>query len=470
MNKQIVRRFQEFAQANAIELGLEQVDFELVNLVDEKLGRIIFNPSKDRSRVKELIDRNEKVTKVPMDSVDETIGKLKPNLEEDFIEKLDAASYRYFEDGDVLWAKVTPCMENGNCAIAVNLKNGIGYGSTEFHVFRAKKEEIDSTYLWYFLRNKDFRELAKPTMTGSGGLKRVPKSFLENQFLPIPKPSQGLSSFQIQEILVRFIEHGQSEHQRRLDLCAAIRPILDKMERSVVPRTLEKSRGARKLIKEFLQEKGIQLDYENVEFEEKNVSDVAEFPSVTRVLGGFDLKIDDYQKLTFAEREKYVPLVSGTVENNQVSGFIKRDRISENNLSPEPCLSWTRINGSIFFRQEKSVCINDDSFVLIQKEGISELDYLKYLIPNEASKNGFGWGNKAGVSKIKDLKILVPKKLNELSSVQIQGTLTQFFFQYLGRVYHNRHVADKLERQVAEYRETHLKLFFKSLKQKAHAY
>uniref|UniRef100_UPI00258F245D restriction endonuclease subunit S n=1 Tax=Algoriphagus sp. TaxID=1872435 RepID=UPI00258F245D len=434
MNKQIVRRFQEFAQANGIELDLEKVDFELVNLVDDNLGRITFNPGKDRSRVKDLIDRKEKVSKVPMDSVDESVGMLKPILEEESIENLDAASYKYFEEGDVLWAKVTPCMENGNCAIAKNLKNGIGYGSTEFHVFRAKKGEIDSKYLWYFLRNKDFREQAKPTMTGSGGLKRVPKSFLENQFLPIPIASQGLSSFQIQQILVRFIEHSQSTHQRRLDGCAIIRPILDKMERSVVPRTLEKSRGARKLIKEFLKEKGIELDYEKVEFEEKKVSDIAEFPSVTRVLGGVDLKLDDYYKLEPTEREKYVPLVSGTVENNQISGFIRRDRISENNLSPEPCLSWTRINGSIFFRQEKSVCINDDSFVLIQKKGISDLNYLKILITIEASKSGFGWGNKAGVSKIKDLKILVPIDLNELSSIEIQGILTQFFDQDLARV------------------------------------
>ncbi|MFL0684428.1 MAG: restriction endonuclease subunit S [Algoriphagus aquaeductus] len=444
MNKQIVRRFQEFAQANGIALDLEQIDFELVSL---KHNDFKFVKGLNKY-IRKSVEANPGEIPVVGASLDNEgiYSHVTPLDKKDVISEISVSYNKDNARGSRAFYRDYPfIMDRHHLAIIPNQSNI--FPKYLFH------------FLNLFLKEKNF---------GWGDNVATVEAVQEAEF-PLPKPSQGFSSLQIQEILVRFIEHGQSAHQRRLDGCAIIRPILDKMERSVVPRTLEKSRGARKLIKEFLKEKGIELDYEKVEFEEKKVSDIAEFPSVTRVLGGVDLKLDDYYKLEPTEREKYVPLVSGTVENNQISGFIRRDRISENNLSPEPCLSWTRINGSIFFRQEKSVCINDDSFVLIQKKGISDLNYLKNLIPIEASKSGFGWGNKAGVSKIKDLKILVPIDLNELSSIEIQGILTQFFDQYLERVNHNRRVADKLERQIAEYRETYLKLFFKSLKQKAHA-
>jgi hypothetical protein len=67
-----------------------------------------------------------------------------------------------------------------------NLTNGIGFGSTEFHVFRAKPEKLIPKYIYYFLRTKKFRELAKEKMTGSSGHKRVPESFLKEFCYPVP--------------------------------------------------------------------------------------------------------------------------------------------------------------------------------------------------------------------------------------------------------------------------------------------
>ena len=83
-----------------------------------------------------------------------------------------------FENGDIIMAKVTPCFENGNIAIAQNLKNGIGYGSSELFVFRTTN--IDTKFLLYFLRNDIFMEYAKATMTGTGGLKRVSPNFIKS--------------------------------------------------------------------------------------------------------------------------------------------------------------------------------------------------------------------------------------------------------------------------------------------------
>lgn len=83
-----------------------------------------------------------------------------------------------FADGDIIMAKVTPCFENGNIAIASNLKNGIGYGSSELFVFRPTN--IYTKFLFYFLRNNLFMEYAKATMTGTGGLKRVSPTFIKS--------------------------------------------------------------------------------------------------------------------------------------------------------------------------------------------------------------------------------------------------------------------------------------------------
>ena len=89
-----------------------------------------------------------------------------------------------FTDEDIVMAKVTPCFENGNIAIAKNLKNTIAFGSSELFVFRA--HSVLTNFLFYFLRNIKFVEQAKATMTGTGGLKRVSPEFVRSFTLSIP--------------------------------------------------------------------------------------------------------------------------------------------------------------------------------------------------------------------------------------------------------------------------------------------
>ena len=90
-----------------------------------------------------------------------------------------------FRENDVLFAKITPCMENGKGGIARNLKNGFGFGSTEFHVLRPSSS-VTSEWLYYLLSWPVFRKECEKNMTGSAGQKRVPKSFLENYTLRVP--------------------------------------------------------------------------------------------------------------------------------------------------------------------------------------------------------------------------------------------------------------------------------------------
>ena len=93
--------------------------------------------------------------------------------------------YTVFRDGDVLFAKITPCMENGKSAVARGLSSGIGFGSTEFHVLRPR-EGVDADLLRYFLAQKSYRDAARSSMTGTAGQLRVPAAYLSNTLYPLP--------------------------------------------------------------------------------------------------------------------------------------------------------------------------------------------------------------------------------------------------------------------------------------------
>lgn len=94
-------------------------------------------------------------------------------------------SYTYFADGDVLLAKITPCFENGKLGIADGLKNGIGFGSSEYFVFRPDAT-VSKEWLYYFLSRETFRVEGAARMSGAVGHKRVSKEFIEECSIPVP--------------------------------------------------------------------------------------------------------------------------------------------------------------------------------------------------------------------------------------------------------------------------------------------
>lgn len=93
-------------------------------------------------------------------------------------------SYTPYSEGDIVFAKVTPCFENGNICIMKNLYSGVGLGSSELFVLRARS--ISTEYLFYYLQHPGFVQRACASMTGTGGLKRVSSDFIQNCPLPIP--------------------------------------------------------------------------------------------------------------------------------------------------------------------------------------------------------------------------------------------------------------------------------------------
>lgn len=99
----------------------------------------------------------------------------------------EAKGYTRFKEGDLLWARITPCMQNGKSAIVKNLDNGLGVGSTEFHVLRNENPTINLDYIYHFLRLDIVLKDAMSHFTGSAGQQRVPKSYLEELLIPIPQ-------------------------------------------------------------------------------------------------------------------------------------------------------------------------------------------------------------------------------------------------------------------------------------------
>ena len=129
--------------------------------------RFVMNSS-PRANIKFKRDPNALVSFVPMDALVHGLGGLEVQETRTFSE-VASGSYNYFEDGDVLLAKVTPCFENGKKAIASNLENGAGFATSEVFVFRPKNDCVETRFLRYVFCSEDFRHTAITSMTGAGG-------------------------------------------------------------------------------------------------------------------------------------------------------------------------------------------------------------------------------------------------------------------------------------------------------------
>lgn len=150
------------------------------NVKLNKLSSIAsINPSK---RELENIKDDSLISFVDMASVSE-YGYI-TSIEAKKYEEVKSGGYTYFREGDILIAKITPCMENGKCALAINLPHKIGFGSSEFHVIRCNNPN-DREYIFNLLNNPELRKTAEQNMTGSSGHRRVPEDFYSNLNIPI---------------------------------------------------------------------------------------------------------------------------------------------------------------------------------------------------------------------------------------------------------------------------------------------
>ena len=136
-----------------------------------------------KSELRERVSTNTLVSFIPMEDLGINQKFPKPIQAKPLSSVI--GSYTYFIDGDVLLAKITPCFENGKLGIANGLTNGIGFGSSEFIVFRPDKT-LDKEWLYYYLSREDFRNAGADRMGGAVGQQRVPKEFIESYSIPVP--------------------------------------------------------------------------------------------------------------------------------------------------------------------------------------------------------------------------------------------------------------------------------------------
>lgn len=130
-----------------------------------------------------VTDEKTEVSFIPMACVEEETGRVDTSTTRRYGEV--KKGYTPFTNGDIIFAKITPCMENGKIAILNGLVNKVGFGSTEFHVIRPKAN-ISREFIFYHLVNKDFRKKAQRCMRGSAGQQRVPADFLSRTRIPLP--------------------------------------------------------------------------------------------------------------------------------------------------------------------------------------------------------------------------------------------------------------------------------------------
>jgi len=198
--RRLVARIEALAAKIEEARGLRRLAVEEVNVIgDAILSRILtdeanlvrwesgpisqfaeINPSR-KGQISLL--SNDLVSFVPMRAVDDVTGTIARPEIRPFVEV--SKGFTWFTDGDVIFARITPCMQNGKSALAKNLVNGTGFGSTEFHVMRPGPK-LSGDWLHAIVRHKSFRDDAASHFKGTAGQQRVPQSFLAQKVIPVP--------------------------------------------------------------------------------------------------------------------------------------------------------------------------------------------------------------------------------------------------------------------------------------------
>ncbi len=172
------------------------------------------------------------VSFIPMPAVSDIEGEIIDPLVRPFAEV--SKGYTHFREGDVIFAKITPCMENGKIAVARSLENGIACGSTEFHVVRLSAGVLPD-YVWRYLRQKSFRTEAEAVMTGAVGQRRVPVSHLKESRLPLPPLGE-------QRRIVAKIDSLSGKSRRARDHLDHVPRLVEKYKQAVLAAAFNEAR------------------------------------------------------------------------------------------------------------------------------------------------------------------------------------------------------------------------------------
>lgn len=164
------------------------------------------------------------VSFVPMAAVSDTDGVIADATVRPFGDV--KRGFTQFADADVLWAKITPCMENGKAAVARDLESGLGCGTTEFYVLRSRGA-IMPEYLHRYMRQESYRREARATMQSGVGQARVPKGFIQSTAPPLPPLPE-------QRRIVAKLDALQARSRKARAALDGIPALLDRFRQSVL--------------------------------------------------------------------------------------------------------------------------------------------------------------------------------------------------------------------------------------------
>lgn len=188
----------------------------------------------NKKLVREKLKGSDLVSFVPMKYLSESQMTFNSNIEKPLNEVYKG--YVYFEEEDVVLAKITPCFENGKLGIARNLKNKVGFGSSEYVVYRVNNELILPEFLYFFLNRNEFRVKGASLMSGAVGHKRIQPSFYEKEIIWIPNVSK-------QNEILRILNHLQSEIQKLEAVYQKKIAALDELKKSMLAKAFRGELG-----------------------------------------------------------------------------------------------------------------------------------------------------------------------------------------------------------------------------------
>ncbi|MEQ8393731.1 MAG: restriction endonuclease subunit S [Gammaproteobacteria bacterium] len=200
---------------------MAEIDSELDGLPSVQISHVVdINPGVDKS----LLSDDDRLPFIAMPAVEARTGKIDTRETRRYQDV--KTGFTSFQSGDVLFAKITPCMENGKMAIFPHTVPGVGFGSTEFHVLRPTAF-IDNRYLYYFVSSSAFRHEAQHNMSGAVGQKRVPKDFIAGHEIPITSINEQRRVVEKIEVLFSQLDKGE-------EAIRAVQALLKRYRQSVL--------------------------------------------------------------------------------------------------------------------------------------------------------------------------------------------------------------------------------------------
>ena len=356
----------EHALADMLDFGKVEFDKAIDTNIAFKMN---YQSKYDLVPLKKVVKMNPSKTEISSLSLDSPVSfvDMSSVSNKGFIAYVDSqpygevksGGYTYFAEGDIIVAKITPCMENGKCAIANGLLNGVAFGSSEFHVFRCSEGLLNS-YLFALLNTDEVRYVAQKNMTGSSGHRRVPESFYMSMEIPLPP-------IDVQ--------------QQIAEECSAI-----DNERSANEALIEKvSAEIQKIVSSV----------DKLEGEKKTLGSVC----IDMFAGGdkpksFSRILNDINN---------IPIFSNGTENDGLYGYTNEARVTQKciTISARGTLGFTVVRDHPFFPIVRLIVAIPDETIILS-------EFLRLALMNHGFTNTGGSTPQLTVPNIKPYKIIVP--------------------------------------------------------------